>query len=145
MRKNQEERRLVDFSPIKLTACDESKVRKSSGSKAHYVVPFSLSAKPPRDWEDIFDDTWRSHRKRAAGAKAQAYVRKGEIVMECSLGDIKLQFPNLRSSVDTANEKYVRRLQQKAEKDEKKKRKREEERLAEELAIREALEGLEFS
>lgn len=135
----------MDFSPIKLTACDQSKVRKSSGSKLHYVVPFSLSAKPPRDWEDIFDDAWRAHRKKASGGKAQAYVRKGEIVIECSLDDLKLQFPNLRSSVDTANEKFVRRLQQKAEKDEKKKRKREEERLAEEQEIHEALEGLDFS
>ena len=42
-------------------------------------------------------------------------------------------------------EKYVEYLQQKAEKDEKKKRKREEERLAERLAIKEALEGLDFS
>lgn len=135
----------VDFVPIKVTACDETKVRKASSSKAHYVIPFSLSAKPPRDWEDIFDDVWRSHRKRSSTPKAQAYVRKSEMVIECGLGDIKLIFPNLRVSMDAANEEYLEQLKQKAEKNEKKRRKREEEKIAERREIKEALEGLDFS
>jgi len=136
----------VDFAPIKITACDESKVRKASGSKLlRYVFAFTLSIKPPRDWEDIFDDAWRSSRKQASTPKAQAYIRKGEMVIECGLGDIKVVFPRLKSSIETTNEKYVEHLQQRAEKDEKKKRKREEEKLAERLAIREALEGLDLS
>jgi hypothetical protein len=136
----------VDFVPIKITACDENKVRKASNSKARYVVPFSLSAKPARDWEDIFDDVWRTHRKQlSTPPKAQAYVRKGEMVIECGLGDVKDVFLKLRVSMDAANERYVEQLQQKAEKNEKKKRRREEETLAERTAIREALEGLDFS
>jgi len=135
----------VDFAPIKVTACDENKVRKASGSKARYVVPFSLSAKPPRDWEDIFDDAWRSHRKKSPTPKAQAYVRKGAMVLESGLGDLKDVFANLRVSIDAANERYLEQLQQKAEKDDKKRRKREEEKLAESRAIKEALEGLDFS
>jgi len=135
----------VEFTPIRITDCDETKVRKASGSKARYVVPFSLSAKPPRDWEDIFDDVWRAERKRSPGPKAQAYVRKGDLVLESVLGDIKLNFAGLRASVEAANAKYVGHLQQRAEKDEKKKRKREEERLAERQAIHEALEGLELT
>lgn len=135
----------VDFAPIKVTACDENKVRKASGSKARYVVPFSLSAKPQRDWEDIFDDAWRSHRKQSSTPKAQAYVRKGEMVIECGLDDLKNVFPNLRVSMETANEKYLEQLQQKAEKNEKKRQKREEEKLAEKRAIQEALKELDFS
>ena len=135
----------VDFMPIKLTACDENKVRKASSSKARYVVPFSLSAKPPSDWEDIFDDLWRSHRKRSSTLKAQAYVRKGEMVIDCALGDIKDSFPNLRASIEVANEKLLEQLKQKAEKTEKKRRKHEEEKLTEKRAIKEALEGLDFS
>ena len=135
----------VEFVPIKVTACDENKVRKASSSKARYVVPFSLSAKPPRDWEDIFDDLWRSNRKQSSTPKAQAYVRKGDMVMECGLDEVRNVFPNLRAFVDAANEKYGEQLQQKAEKNEKKKRKREEEKLAERRAIKEALEGLDFS
>ena len=135
----------VEFVPVRITACDENKVRKASSTKARYVVPFSLSAKPPRDWEDIFDDVWRSHRKRSSTPKAQAYVRKGEMVIECGLGDLKLIFPNLRVSMEAANEEYLEQLTQKAEKNEKKRRKREEERIAEKREIKEALEGLDFS
>ncbi|MEK6284755.1 MAG: hypothetical protein AABO57_03340 [Acidobacteriota bacterium] len=136
---------VIDFVPIKITRADESKVRRASASKERYVVPFALSAKPPRDWEDIFDDVWRSHRKGSAAPKAQAYVRKSELVIECALSEIKPVFPNLRSSVDAANEKYLVFLKQKAEKDEKKRRKREEEKLLERTAVHEALEGLDFS
>ena len=135
----------VEFVPIRITACDENKVRKASSSKARYVIPFSLSGGPSRDWEDIFDDVWRAHRKRSSTPKAQAYVRKGEMVIECGLGDIKLIFPNLRVSMEAANEEYLEQLKQKAEKNEKKRRKREEEKIAERRDIKEALEGLDFS
>ncbi|HKA17033.1 MAG TPA: hypothetical protein VKN18_01845 [Blastocatellia bacterium] len=134
-----------DFSPIKVTACDENRVRKASGSKTRYVVPFLLSSKPPRDWEDIFDDVWRAYRKSSSKPKAQAYIRRGEVVLECALSDVKQVFPNVRILMDAANEKFLSQLAQRAEKDEKKRRKREEEKLAEKQAIREALEGLEFS
>jgi len=134
----------VDFSPIKVTACDEDKVRKASGSKSRYVVPFLLSSKPPRDWEDIFDDVWRAYRKGSSKPKAQAYVRRGELVLECGLSDVKQVFPNVRVLIEAANEKFLIQLKQQAEKDEKKRRKREEEKQAEKLAIKEALEGLEF-
>ena len=135
----------VEFEPIKITRSDESKVRRASGSKARYVIPFPLSAKPTRDWEDIFDDVWRSHRKGSAVPKVQAYVRKGELVIECTLGEIKPVFPTLRVSLDSANEKYLASLKHQAEKNEKKRRKREEERLLEKTAVHEALDGLDFS
>lgn len=136
----------VDFAPIKITACDESKIRKASGTKLlRYVFAFTLSAKPSRDWEDSFDDAWRASRKKSSTPKAQAYIRKGEMVIECGLGDISIVFPQLKSSIDSANEKYAIQLQQKAEKNEQKRRKHEEEKLAERIAIREALDGLDFS
>jgi len=135
----------AEFLPIKVIACDENRVRRASGSKTRYVVPFTLSSKPPRDWEDIFDDVWRTHRKSSSTPKAQAYVRKGDMIVECVLGDVKQVFPNLRVLMDAANDKFMSQLQQRAEKDEKKRRKREEEKLVEKQAIKEALEGLEFS
>jgi hypothetical protein len=135
----------VDFLPIKVTACDESRVRRASGSKDRYVVPFSLSSKPSRDWEDIFDDVWRTYRKSSSKPKAQAYVRKGEMIVECVLSDVKQVFPNVRVLIDAANDKFSSQLKQRAEKNEKKRRKREEEKLAEKRAINEALGGLDFS
>jgi len=135
----------ADFQGIKITRADESKVRRASGSKTRYVVPFPLSAKPARDWEDIFDDVWRSHRKGSAVPKVQAYIRKGELVIECTLGDIKPIFPTLKLSVDSTNEKYLASVKHQAEKDEKRRLKREEEKLLERTAVHEALEGLDFS
>jgi hypothetical protein len=136
----------VNFTPIRMTGCDESKVRKASGTKVlRYLFAFTLSAKPPRDWENFFDDAWRSARKQSSTPKAEAYLRKGELIVECGLGDMTVVFPKVKTSVEAANEKYAADLQQKAEKDEKKRRKLEEEKLAEGLAIREALEGLDFS
>src|SRR5262245_34692293 len=134
-----------NFTPIRVTGCDENKIRKASGSKARYVVPFSLSAKPPRDWEDIFDDSWRSYRKKSSTPKAQAHVRKGEIVVECGLGDVKTVFQKVRAFIQAANEEHSAQLKQKAHKNEKKKRKRDEEKAAEKRAIHEALDGLDFS
>jgi hypothetical protein len=136
---------VTDFSPIKVTGCDESKVRKASGARERYMFAFALSAKPHRDWEDAFDDVWRASRKQSSTPKAQAYVRKGDIVIECGLSEITDAFPRLKSSVDLANLKYGEHLLQKAEKDEKKRRKREEEKIAEKSAIHDALAGLDFS
>src|SRR5215813_13062538 len=115
----------VKFSPIKVTGCDENRVRKGSGSKTRYVVPFLLSSKPPRDWEDIFDDVWRGYRKSTSKPKAQAYVRRGAMVLECALSDIREVFPNVRLLMEATNEKFLNQLNQRAEKDEKKRRKRE--------------------
>src|SRR6185503_17822526 len=135
-----EERMKAEFAPISINDCNESKVRRASGSKTHYVLPFSLSGKPPRDWEDIFDDLWRSERKRLANHKAQAYLRKGALILECRIEDIEAGLGGLRSSVEAANQKYTTHLQHKAEKSEKRKLKRSEEELAEREAIHEVIQ-----
>lgn len=135
----------AEFAPIRISDCNESKVRRASGSKAHYVLPFSLTAKPPSDWEDIFDDVWRSARKRLTHPKAQAYLRKGMLILECALEDIEADFASLRSSVEAANEKYTTHLNHKAEKNEKKRLKRIEEEQAVRQAIHEVIQRLQFS
>jgi hypothetical protein len=134
-----------EFVPIKITGCDEQKVRRSSGRKGMYVIPFSLSAKAPRPWQDKFEDIWGLRRKLASKPKPQAYFRKNELRIECPLGDLHLHFPNLRADVDTANQKFTEDLRIKAEKDSKKKLKREEEKVTEKSAIHEAVQGLDFS
>jgi hypothetical protein len=133
-----------EFVPIRITGSDEEKVRRSSSRKGMYVVPFSLSAKAPRAWQDIFEDIWGLRRKLASKPKPQAYFRKNELRIECALEDLNVHFPNLRTDVDMANQKFAEDLRIKAEKDSKKKLKREEEKLAEKAAIHEALQGLDF-
>jgi hypothetical protein len=135
-----------DFVPIKITGCDEERVKKASSNKKQYLFPFMLSAKPPRPWGERFDDAWQSIRKKSdSSAKARAYVRKSEIVLECQLDNVREVFGDLKSAAAEANEKHLKLIQEKAEKNARKQQKREKEMLADKLAVREALAGLDFS
>jgi hypothetical protein len=134
-----------EFESIKIVGCDEAKVKKQAGDKQNYAVPFSISAKPPNGWGDLFEKSWRAARKSSRVAKADAYLKKGDLVVETSLGDLTLHFPILKSAVAEANSKYLEEIKEKAEKDGKKKHRRHQEREAELVAIREALAGLDFS
>ncbi len=134
------------FVPIKITGCDEERVKKASSSKKQYLFPFSLSGKPPRSWGEAFDDAWHSVRKKSSCmAKARAYVKKSDILLECPLDSLKELFDDLRAGVGEANEKYQEELREKAEKVARKQQKREQEVLAEKTAIHEALQVLDFS
>jgi hypothetical protein len=135
-----------DFAPIKMTGCDEERVKRASSNKKSFLLPFTLSDKPSRSWEDTFDDAWQSIRKKSdASAKARAYVKKGEIMLECPLDNLKEIFSDLKSAASEANEKHLKEAQEKAEKNARKQQKREKELLADKLAVREALAGLDFS
>lgn len=135
----------TEFVPIRITGCDEDKVRRGSQSKNQYLFPFSLSAKPPKGWEEIFDDLWRAHRKKGGSTKASAYVHKSLLMLECPIKELAAQYGNLRITVQSANEKYAGQLQDRAKKEAKKQRKREEDGAEERAAIHEALQSLDFS
>ena len=132
------------FLPIRMIGCDEAKVRRSSQSKNQYLFPFALSAKPPKGWEEFFDDLWRARRKQSR-SKATAYLHKGALVLECPLADLAAHYDHLCADVQAANDRYAAQLQEEAEKEARKKRKREEEKQAEQAAIHTALQQLDFS
>lgn len=135
-----------DFVLIKINGCDEERVKKVSSNKKQFQFPFTLSAKPSRSWEEEFEDAWQSLRKKSdSSAKARVYVKKSEIILECALDDLKELFSDLKSGVAEANEKHLKAIQEKAEKDARKQQKRDQEMLADKLAVREALAGLDFS
>ncbi|HJQ68535.1 MAG TPA: hypothetical protein VKA70_06170 [Blastocatellia bacterium] len=135
-----------DFVPIKIIGCDEERVKKASGNKKQYLIPFTLSAKPSRSWQESFDDAWQSARKKSdSSAKASAQVKKGELVLECSLDNVRELFGYLKTAAAEANDEYLKEVQEKAEKNARKQQKREQEQLADKQAIREALAGLDFS
>ena len=136
----------TSFVPIRITGCDEERVKKASSNKRQYIFPFSLSDKPPRSWGGAFDDAWHSVRKKSSCmAKAHASVKKSEVLLECPLESLKELFDDLKAGVAEANEKYQEELREKAEKDARKQQKREQEVLAEKTAIHEALQGIDFS
>ena len=130
------------FEPIIMTGCDEEAVRKK-GTKS-YRIPFCLSDRPPRGWEECFNQQWKSRRKQDSTQKAKAYIRKNELVLLSPLADVGFHFANLKADIDTANKQHIEQIIQKDGKDSEKKRKREAALEEERRAIHAALEGLNF-
>ena len=135
----------VALAAIEITGCDPEKVKRASKSTKQFVFPFSLTTKPQEDWVDLFERVWDARRKKLPARKTRARVRKGEILLECSLSDVKLVFEEVKQCVGEANMRYVEELQEKAEKSAKRKQKEEAERQSVLSAVREALDGIEFS
>jgi hypothetical protein len=134
----------VEFVPIKLVGFDENKIKRDSGEKHRYRIPFVLSAKPPEPWLSLFDESVRSLQEESPEAGLDAHAKKSNIVIESSPGDLKQRFASLKAAIDAANNKYLGLLQRKSEKGEKK-RKNKEEKEAELQTVRETLAGLDFS
>jgi hypothetical protein len=131
-----------EFKPITLTNCDEARVKKNGGKS--YQLPFNLSTKPPREWEDRFEQVWKSLSRQQPTQRAKAFVKKRELVLISPLSDVSFHFTNLNSAIDITNTEYLESLQ-KNDKNSEKKRQREEKEAEERLAIQEAIAGLSFS
>ena len=135
----------VAFAAIEIVGCDPEMVKRASKSNKLFVFPFSLSAKPKEEWEDVFEHIWDSSRKKSSARKTRASVRKGEILIQCALSDIKLAFGEVKQCVIEANSRYVEEMEEKAKKSAKKKQKEEAEKLSMLSAVREALDGIDLS
>lgn len=131
-----------DFEPIKITGYDEERATKKN---KRYSIPFCLSDKPPREWQESFNQLWRSRVEQNSTQKAKVYIKKNCLVLISPLDDVSLHFANLKTDVEGANKHYTEQLQQKNEKVPEKKRRREEKIQAERQALRDVLEGLSFS
>lgn len=127
-----------EFEPIKMTGYSEERVKKNGGRT--YRIPFSLSDKPGRGWEEIFYQLWKSRCKKKSEPRAKARVRKNELVLIAPLGDVEYHFAKLREDINATNEQYREYIQQKNEK----RLKREQRLLAEKRAIKHALEDLTY-
>lgn len=132
-----------EFKPIMMIGCNEEKVTKNGGK--NYRILFSVSDNPPHEWEESFNQLWKSRRKQNSTRRAKAYVRKNELVLVSPLVDVGFHFANLKADIDATNKEYLERLHQKDQKNSQKERKREEKLIAERRAIHDALEGLTFS
>jgi hypothetical protein len=131
-----------DFEPIKITGYEEERATKKNKK---YSIPFCLSDKPPREWQESFNQLWRSRVEQNSTQKAKVYIKKNCLVLISPLDDVSFHFANLKTDVEGANNHYTEYLQQKNEKVPEKKRRREEKILAERQALRDVLEGLSFS
>lgn len=133
------------FVSILITGCDPEKVKRVSKSKKLLTFPFTLSAKPKEAWVDVFEAAWESARKKSTRRKTRARIRKGEILLDCSLSDVKPLLVEVKECVDVANKSYAVELQEQGDKDAKRKQKEEEDRQALLASVQQALEGIEFS
>jgi hypothetical protein len=131
-----------EFKPITLTGCDEARVKKNGGK--NYNLPFSLSTKPPRQWEAQFQQVWKSISKQQPAKRAKAFIKKKELVLVSPLSDVGFHFTNLTSAIEVTNKEYLESLQKNDKKLEKK-RQHEEKQAEERLAIQAAIAGLSFS
>jgi hypothetical protein len=93
-----------EFKPITLAGCDEAWVKKNGGKSYH--LPFSLSTKPPPEWEDRFQRVWKSISKQQPAQRAKAFVKKKELVLVSPLSDVYFHFTNLNSAIDITNKEY---------------------------------------
>ena len=135
----------TSLAVIEITGCDPEKVTRASKSKKLLSFPFALSARPKEEWSDHFESVWHSNRKKSPARKSHARVRKGEILLECPLSDLKVVFEEVKRCADEANKRYAQELQEKAEKSAKRKQKEEADRQSLIGAVREALAGIDFS
>lgn len=131
-----------DFEPIKITGYDEER---ASRKNKKYSIPFCLSDKPPREWQESFNQLWKTRTEQNSTQKAKVYLKKNCLVLVSALDDVGFHFANLKTDIEGANKQYTEFLQQKTEKIPEKKRRREEKVLAEKHALRDVLEGLSFS
>lgn len=135
----------ASLAVIEITGCDPEKVKRASKSKKLLSFPFALSAKPKQEWADAFEHVWETNRKKSHARKTRARIHKGEILLECSLTDVKLVFEEVKLSVDEANKRYAEDLREKAAKSAKRKQKEEADRQTLLGAVREALDGIAYS
>jgi hypothetical protein len=136
---------LAKFEPIRIlpiTEEDKKKVKKedSSSTKDYYVVPFRLSAEPPRGWPEIFAEVWK-----ASGGGVQAWLNGRELRLVCPLENVSDMLPLLKSAAASANERHQNLLNKKAAEEAEAKKKEEEAKQAEKRAIDAALDKLDFS
>jgi hypothetical protein len=134
----------IEFVPIKVVGFNEDKIKRESGQKHRYRIPFVLSAKPPQPWLLLFDESVQSLQQELPDARLDARAKKSNIVIETSPNDIKQRFASLKAAIDAANSKYMGLLEQRLQKGEQK-RKVKEEKEAELQSVRETLAGLDFS
>ena len=137
----------MPFMPIKLMPLSEETqktlLQGSYSPTRVYSIPFPLSAAPPPEWSDFFDNVWRELKPGQTGMRAQA--NGSELVLNCPLEQIEAVFPQLKAAVAAANEQYQVVLQKKEDEEAQKQRAVEESRQAEQRAIHETLNRLDYS
>jgi hypothetical protein len=106
---------MAQFENIKLTGFDKDGTHRAGDPQATELwnVWLTLSAAPPREWIEIFDQEWRS---RIYSMKQSATVAGSSIIIKCGLDDVENDHvPQLQEALKLANERYRDSLDRKEE------------------------------
>ncbi len=137
----------MPFVPIKIMPLSketqQTLLQGSYSPTRIYSITFPLSAAPLPEWSDIFDRVWRELKPGQTGMRAQA--NRSELALNCPLEQIEAVFPHLKAAVAAANEQYRVVLQKIGDEEAEKQRAVEESRQAEQRAIHETLNRLDYS
>jgi hypothetical protein len=93
---------------------DKRKVRKHSRNR--FLIPFRLSAKPPKEWARMFRKIWKGINQK------NVELKERELRLVCTATEVETIFPKLKKAVDTTNDQYRASVEQARERLEKKKR-----------------------
>lgn len=117
---------LEEFEDVRISSIDKNRVYNPDEKKQLYNVYFSLSATPPSEWVQIFEEERRFPRH---GRWRHAWVEGRDIVVHCPLDEVKLHSEDIKQDVANTNQKYREYLHQLALQEEKeRKRKGDEEK-----------------
>lgn len=129
---------LVEFEDIKIIGVDKNKSYRPDPKKLLYNVYFKLSAEPPLEWVQIFEEERRFPRHTMW---RRAWIEGQYIIVHCCLDEItKIHFKDIKQDVINTNQKYREYLHKQVLELERK-RKREEK---EQKEIDKVLDGLDF-
>jgi hypothetical protein len=96
---------MKDFTDIKIVGADDELTNAPNPSKpAMYDVYLKLSADPPPEWAQLFDQEWQN---RFYSIKRRGRVEGDHIVIHCALDEIERHhMPELNETLARVNERY---------------------------------------
>ena len=99
-----------DFVDLRIVAVDKNRTHNPDASKALYNVYLQLSADPPENWDDVFDEQRRFPRH---SMWRRAWIEGGFIVVHCPLEELQpYHLADLKEDVAETNKKYRALLEQ---------------------------------
>ncbi len=102
------------FKPVRLFADGiENKARRLPGKEGLYLLPFSLSTIPPREWASRLESHFMDQ-QHGRPNKQQLAVTNKEVVVVCSSDELGCVFQRLSASAADANKEYQAELQKQA-------------------------------
>jgi hypothetical protein len=128
---------LEEFEDIRISSIDKAKVYNPDETKQIYNVYFSLSATPPSEWVQIFEEERRFPRH---ARWRHAWIEGRNLIVHCPLDEVKLHSEDVKQDVVNSNQKYREYLHRLALQEEKETKGKGDER----KKIDDAIRGIDF-